>query len=125
MVFFYEQKAMNGEPMPDDLDWLDQRMYIALRNLYSDTRSGVISRETGVKEKKRLAASYQQERKNEEFNRKWVHHTVQLWKDIEAADNQYRTDRTLEHADLLSDTILGLVKPDFDLKWAEEQNNET
>lgn len=120
MVFPYEKQAMNGEPMPDRLDWLDQRMYIALRSLYADAKEGRISREEGTKEKKQLVASYNQERENEAFNSKWVAHTMELWKEIESANCQYRTDRTLEHADLLSDAIIGFVRPDVDLAWAKE-----
>lgn len=122
---WYERQAMHGEPMPEGLNFLDARMYQALACLYFRFNQNAISVEDGKREKRILIAKYQEELENEEFNRKWVQHTVQLWKAIEAADNQYRTDRTLEHADLLSDTILGLVKPDFDLKWAEEHSNET
>ena len=121
MVFFYEQKAMNGEPMPDDLDWLDQKMYVLLRHLYADVKRGVITQEVGKAEKKKLVASYNNERNLEAFDKKWVNHTVRLWKGIEAADSRYRKNKTIENADLLSDTILGFVKPDFYDEWLEEE----
>lgn len=121
MIFFYEQKAMNGEPMPDDLDWLDQKMYVLLRHLYADVKRGVITQETGKAEKRKLVASYNNERNLEEFDRKWVNHTVKLWKGIEIADSRYRKNKTIENADLLSDTILGFVKPDFYDDWLEEE----
>ena len=120
MVFPYEQQAMNGEPMPENLDWLDQRMYVALRNLYGSAKSGTISRETGSKEKAQMVSFYNQERENEEFNRKWVKHTVDLWKGIELAVNRYQKNRTLANADDLVKAISGINAPDFNLNWAKE-----
>lgn len=121
MIFFYEQKAMNGEPIPDDLDWLDQKMYVLLRHLYADVKSGVITKETGKADKKKLVASYNMERNREDFDRKWVNHTVNMWKSIEIADSRYRKNKTIENADILSDSILGFVKPDFYDDWLKEE----
>ena len=123
MVFPYEKQAMNREPIPDGLDWLDQKMYLSLRNLYADVQNGTISRETGILDKKKLAASYQKERENESFNQKWARHTAQLWKGIEYAQNLYRTSKTLENADKLSVAIDGFLVPDFNLTWAEGKEN--
>lgn len=123
MVFPYEKQAMNREPIPDGLDWLDQKMYLSLRNLYADVQNGTISRDTGILDKKKLAASYQKERENESFNQKWVRHTTQLWKGIESAQNLYRTSKTLENADKLSAAVDGFLVPDFNLKWAEGKEN--
>lgn len=123
MVFFYEQKAMNGEPMPDDLDWLDQKMYVLLRHLYADVKRGVIVQETGKAEKKKLVSSYNSERNLEAFDRKWVNHTVQLWKGIEIANSRYRKNKTIENADLLSDALLGFVSPNYSEDWLKEDGN--
>lgn len=118
MVFPYEKQAMNREPIPDGLDWLDQKMYLSLRNLYADVQNGTISRETGILDKKKLAVSYQKERENESFNQKWARHTTQLWKGIESAQNRYRKSRTIENADRLSNAIAGFLTEDFNLSWA-------
>lgn len=124
MIFFYEQKAMNGEPMPDDLDWLDQKMYVLLRHLYADVKRGVITQEVGKAEKKKLVASYNNERNLEAFDKKWVNHTVRLWKGIEAADSRYRKNKTIENADLLSNSILGFLSPDFYDETLKEAGHE-
>lgn len=118
MVFPYEKQAMNREPIPDGLDWLDQKMYLSLRSLYADVQNGTISRETGILDKKKLAVSYQKERENESFNQKWARHTTQLWKGIESAQNSYRKNRTIENADRLSNAIAGFLTEDFNLSWA-------
>lgn len=118
MVFPYEKQAMNREPIPDGLDWLDQKMYLSLRSLYADVQNGTISRETGILDKKKLAVSYQKERENESFNQKWARHTTQLWKGIESAQNRYRKNRTIENADRLSNAIAGFLTEDFELSWA-------
>ena len=118
---WYERQAMNGEPMPEGLNFLDARMYQALACLYFRFNQNAISVEDGKKEKRLLIAKYREELENEKFNSKWVAHTVELWKNIELTANAYRTNRTLEHADVLVDTVYGLVKPDFELSWAKEE----
>lgn len=118
---WYERQAMNGEPMPEGLNFLDARMYQALACLYFRFNQNAISVEDGKKEKRILIAKYREELENEKFNSKWVAHTVELWKNIELTANAYRTNRTLENADVLVDTVYGLVKPDFELSWAKEE----
>lgn len=118
---WYEWQAMNGEPMPEGLNFLDARMYQALACLYFRFNQNAISVEDGKKEKRLLIAKYREELENEKFNSKWVAHTVELWKNIELTANAYRTNRTLAHADVLVDTVYGLVKPDFELSWAKEE----
>ena len=120
MVFPYEQKAMRGEPMPDDLDWLDQRMYVLLRSLYADVNRGVITKETGIREKKKLVASYNTDRDNDQFFQKWVNHIVELWRSVECAANCYQRDKTIKNADSLVNAVYSLVSPDFQLEWSKE-----
>lgn len=53
MKLWYEETAMQGMPMPDGLDRIDQRMFLDLRALYWQLRNGVVdgtrrSRTNGV-----------------------------------------------------------------------------
>lgn len=119
MEFPYELQAKRGEPMPNGLDWLDQQMYIALRYLYASVRHGFISMETGKAEKAKLSGQYIRTRGNDEFGRKWVKHTSEMYKAIELAVNTYSRNKTIENADRVIDAVYGFVRTGEDLSWAE------
>lgn len=93
----YEKIAMSGGEMPDGLEWYDQQMFLNLRWLYHQYKSGIISRETAHNEKRKMLNIYD--------SQKWQHN---LTKDIakkivstEAARQAYRKNRTLENADAI------------------------
>ena len=57
-----EQLAVRDEDMPDGLDVGEQLLYITLRTLYSNFRSGAINKERGAREKQQILAAYKQVR---------------------------------------------------------------
>ena len=53
-----EVLAANGEEMPEGLDMPDQLLYLTLRELYGNFRSGIVNRERAKREKSRIYVAY-------------------------------------------------------------------
>ena len=107
MVFPFEREAANGEPMPDGLSLPDQLAYQFLINLYDRLRRGVITRDQAAEEKGKM--TYQHSVSNNILNSYQI--MGRYWSDmrkaLEAAQNAYRKNRTLENADRLSAALDG------------------
>ena len=54
VAFPYERQAMNGDELPNGLEYPDQVLYLSFRMLYAQLRQGVIDRDTAVREKRKL-----------------------------------------------------------------------
>lgn len=89
--------------MPDGLSFPDQQMFIALRHLYSDKRSGRITRDMAVREKKKLLESYRYSLFQQELGDRWT----RMLKETEVARANFRKNRTIESAEILAKTIEG------------------
>ena len=104
--FQWELNAMRGEEMPEGLSTPDQMLYLALRMLYNQYKTGIVSRETASREKKKLL-------RNWELNLIWDK-AGKLWNEqirlTEEARSAYRKERTLENADKLLKRIEGAGK---------------
>ncbi|MBC5735264.1 hypothetical protein [Lawsonibacter hominis] len=111
MKLWYEETAMQGMPMPDGLDRIDQRMFLDLRALYWQLRNGVVDRDTAIQDKRRLVGSYQRAKDRDGLRQKLLDASVTLWKETEGARSEYRRERTLEHADKLAAAIDGIEVP--------------
>lgn len=55
-----EQLAANGEEMPDNLPMHDQLLFLTLRELYGNFRSGSVNRERARREKNRIYVAYEE-----------------------------------------------------------------
>lgn len=53
-----ERLAAHDEEMPDDLEMPEQLLFLTLRELYSNFRSGAVNRERGKREKSRIRVAY-------------------------------------------------------------------
>lgn len=97
----YEQAAMRGEEMPNGLSLPDQLMFLALRQLYVQKRSGAIDRDTGSREKAKLG--YQRERlcRKLGIQEGLVLYSARFFKAVEGAASAYAKNRTLANADEL------------------------
>lgn len=104
VVFEYEQAAMAADEMPDNLEFYDQIMFLNLRMLYSQVRLGIITRETAVKEKRKLLVTYKANRFDAELAKK----RVELIKSTEVAISNYRKEKTIENADAIVLAFVGL-----------------
>lgn len=103
VTFPYEKQAMNGDEMPNGLQYYDQLMYQQLRLLYDQYRKGVITRETAQSEKKKFLHEY------ECYKIQWemVDEISEMIRRTELARAEYRKTRTLENADRLCAIIEG------------------
>ena len=93
----YERIAMVGGEMPDELEWYDREVFLQLRMLYNQYRSGIVNREMATREKRNILRDYN-------FNisqSKYVKHFVAEGIASEIARQDYRKNRTLENADKL------------------------
>lgn len=111
MVFQFEKKAFNGEPMPDGLSLPDQCAYRFLSSLYRDIRAGAITKDQAAVEKGKMTYQYsivvglfQNWR---EMGEKWTQH----YKNMEGAANRYAKERSLENADRLYQAVYGVPVP--------------
>lgn len=93
----YERIAMRGGEMPDGLEWYDRQMFLSLRMLYHQHRSGIIDREIARREKIRLLNDYDFQKWQDEFTA----HIATKIKETEEARTRYRKNRTLENADAI------------------------
>lgn len=97
IVLPYEKAAIRGDEMPDGLSFPDQLMYIALRSLYSQVRQGIIPRDAGVREKRKIMPQYERYRSGWDCGLEWA----KKLKVTEAARAAYRKNRSLTAADEL------------------------
>lgn len=98
MEFEFERKAMKNEPCPKGLDVVDTAVYMALRNLYSMYRHGLISREKATDEKKTIIFNMTKDKSKLEFlNRE----NEALKNKIGEASYRYKNEPTIENADKL------------------------
>lgn len=81
-----EQLAVRDEDMPDGLDVGEQLLYITLRTLYSNFRSGAINKERGAREKQQILAAYKQVRLDcdimnyyQQINQRVANHLEELY----------------------------------------------
>ena len=110
MIFPWEEKAMNGEPMPDGLSLYDQYAYTTIRNIYSEYKQGRISKEVGSAEKKKVKRKYDQAVEDEKFRNKQAIYHIKVHKSAEKAMNAVRKDPTPENALKLVDVLDGIER---------------
>ena len=110
MVFPYETEAANGEPMPDGLSLVDQCAFYFLQTMYRGLRTGSKDRDQAIKEKGQMTYQYNKEKCIMESRRKMGDFWAETYRQVEAAQNRYRKERTLEAADMLSDVLDGMVR---------------
>ena len=102
-----ERIAMRGGPMPDGLNLTDQRFFQGISYLYARYRAGFIDREAGSREKGQILYQRDKEMRQREMDGKLILHHVELNRAMEAAQNAYLKNRTLENADRLSAVLDG------------------
>lgn len=107
MVFPYERRAEQGEPMPDGLALPDQLAYQFLKNLYDRIRRGSVTREQAALEKGRMTHQYNLAKETLSRYSALGDRWSELLKRAEEAQIRYQMDRTLENADLLSAILNG------------------
>ena len=81
-----EQLAVRDENMPDGLDIGEQLLFITLRTLYSNFRSGAINKERGAREKQQILSAYKQVRLDcdimqyyQQINQRVANHLEELY----------------------------------------------
>ncbi len=110
----FERDAMIGKPTPLNLDVADTCLYVALKYLYTAYRRGLISREQGAEEKKRLVFNWAEDKSKVQF----LDRQSQALKDkIGAAADRYKSEPTIENADKLYAAFYNL--PD---DWRQNKN---
>ena len=98
MEFSFERQAMDGKPLPQELDIADGCLYIALKNLYAMYRNKLISRKDAAEEKKRLIYNWTTDKSKIEFlNRD----SEELRDKIGVASEDYKENPCIENADKL------------------------
>ena len=101
----FEKGAMHGEPLPKGLDVADSCLYIALKNLYSMYRQGLISRKDASEEKKRLLQNWETDKSKIEF----LNRESDAMRDkIGTASEDYKNNPCIETADKLYAALYNL-----------------
>ena len=113
MEFDFEKDAMQGQPLPKELDIADSCLYIALKNLYAMYRNKLISRKDATEEKRRLIYNWTTDKSKIEFlNRE----SDALRGKIGAASEEYKNNPCIETADRLYAAFYNLPNDWRDLK---------
>lgn len=105
-----ERAAMHGKPMPDGLSLIDQVYFQGLAYLYARFRAGMITREQGSEEKKKMLYARNEALREAEFGDRCRQHAIELWKRIESCASMYAKESTIEHADALYSAIYGIMR---------------
>lgn len=93
----YEKIAIDGGEMPENLEWYDRQMFLSLRMLYHQYKTGIVDRETAKREKSKLLMDYD----TIIFMHKFTADIAKKIMDTEQARQEYRNNRTLENADAI------------------------
>lgn len=104
-----EQKAFNGEPLPDGLSSAEQKLFLRFRYLYEYAKLVQMPKDQGRREKELILAEYISDIVNDVF----YAHIKQLWENAEAASAAVRKDPELSRNPLvvsLLEAIYGPVK---------------
>ena len=108
MKYEYEREAARGDPMPDGMSLAEQQTYQAIRYLYAVYRGKRITQAQAAQEKATILRKLRAAQEKEALQQKAYNRSIAMWKDLETAANRYGTDRTLENADKLIETIYGV-----------------
>lgn len=100
----YEREAMRGGQLPEGLALTDSKMFLALRTLYSEYRSGAVSREQASAEKRTLLRAYEADCKMDEL----VKAHARLRTAINNAVDAYMLDKSITNADAIIAAIDGV-----------------
>lgn len=95
-----ERAASAGKPLPDGLTGPEKMLYITMRGLYAQYRSGVISLDQAKKEKRLLINDFGQM----ELREKSLERSVKAWRWVDLSLNKCKCPECLE----LKKTILQL-----------------
>ena len=106
-----EELAYQSAPLPRGLNALDQATFLSLRCLYSLYRRGELERHDAEIEKRAIRSAYDKRKSLDAFSQECSARAVILWREIEAAQNAYLKNRTLENADRLSSVVDGVGIP--------------
>ena len=113
--FPFERDAMDGKPVPKQLDIADSCLYVALKNLYAMYHNRLISRDDAKEEKQRLVYNWTTDKSKIEFlNRE----SETLRHKIGEASENYKSNPCIENADKLYSAFYNL--PD---DWRSKQND--
>ena len=93
----YERIAMAGGEIPDGLEYYDRQMFLSLRMLYHQYKTGIVDRDTATREKRKLLDDYDFKKWQEKFTAN-IAETIM---NTEKARSEYRKNRTLENADAI------------------------
>lgn len=106
MIFPWEAEAKRNAPMPSGLSASEQLAYQSIAALVTRWRMGAVTAEQAKKERKQIDQRFLMDLANEGY----IQWTVELRKRIEIAQSNYRRERTVEAADVLSDVLDGFVR---------------
>ena len=83
--------------MPEDLEWYDRQMFLQLRMLYHQFKTGIVDRETASREKRKMLVDYDFQK----FQCVLTKDMAKKIMDTDKARTEYRKNRTLENADAI------------------------
>ncbi len=99
-----EDLAYQGRGMPQGLNAAEQMLFQSFRQLYAYAKLVQMPPEQGGLEKLALLREFE----HRSFQVAHMEKTWAMWKQIEAAANRYRTERTLENADAFVKAVYGV-----------------
>lgn len=108
MKYEYERQAARGDPMPDGLSLAEQQTYQAIRYLYAVYRAKRITQAQAAQEKAKVLRELRMMQEKEALMDKAHQRAIKMWKDLEAAANQYGVNKSIENADKLIEAIYGV-----------------
>lgn len=96
MEFWFERKALKGDPVPDELDFMGSCLYEAFRSLYAMYKDGQITKRSAAIEKKKIVDKYITMKSKADFLSR---ESLALSERISSASETYKNNPTIENAD--------------------------
>lgn len=109
-AFPWERAALRGEPLPEGLPAEEQSAYLALRQVYRDYDSGVLSQAEAAGEKGRIVRQAREAGKRRVFGERLAARRWQVLRETEAAKTACRKHPSPENALRLCDVMDGLER---------------
>ena len=146
-----ERLAASDEEMPDELDMPEQLLYLTLRTLYQNFRSGAVNRDRAKREKSRiyvayynLGNKYKATEEHAEIRQRLSHHIGELYQcdcancrkllNIFTGVDRQDIPTDIKEVNALNERLRGLVKERSErnaelatiidrVRWALEKND--
>ena len=106
------EMAARGIVPEEEMTCPERALFYTMKDIYEQFRLGKLSKETGESLKNKTLRQFEIDKGAIESAMRILRENSELWKRVEIAANNYRLERTLEHADAFIEAVYNVrIKP--------------